>query len=217
MVFKTIACSMMGVGSAIAFTLATVQSAIALPGFTGDFDVSNFTFTASPSGAGNSTNNLDTTNAGTGEVILYGADTNSSTDYIGNGLGDLTANGGASVDWTINITSARAGNISFEWLYNSLDSGVDDTAGYLLNGNYTVLGATNGQSSASPVSILVSNGDVFGFRVFTASNTGGEGYLTISNFQATPVPFEFSSTTGILVFLGGFWGVRQSRKFFSVK
>lgn len=217
MLFKTIASSLIGIGGAITFTLGTIQSAFAIS-FTDAFGVNNFNFTYSPNNAATSANNLDISHVdSTGEVIIYGANNDPSPDYTGNGLGDLSAKGGATVNWTINVTSARAGNISFDWTYNSLDPAIDDTAGYLLNGTYYVLGTKDGDTSigVAPVSLSLSNNDVFGFRVSTNSNTGGYGYLTVNNFQATPtpVPFESSanSSIAILALLGGFWGVQRYR------
>lgn len=205
MVSQKIIGGVLSLSSAIALTVSTTLSASAI-GFTGAYDPSNFTFSSTPSGAGNSGSDLDTTNAATGTVILY------SPDDEFNGLGDLSNNGGATNDWTIQITPARAGTVSFSWAYDTFDSlGSDDNAGYLLNGAYTILGSASGQQSTSPVTITLANGDVFGFRSLTSSNTGGSGQFTVSNFNAQPVPFEFSPTLG-LVLLGGLHGYRRYRK-----
>ncbi|MBD2692763.1 hypothetical protein [Anabaena catenula] len=209
MLLKTFAYSMIGFSSAIALTLGNVKSAFALSGFTGAFDVNNFTLT-STSSSGNITeaNNLNTSNAAAGEGIIFGPDNNDSPGYTGNTLGTKTVR----IDWLINITSASAGNISFRWAYDSLDSFPDDEAGYFVNSTYTTLGTIPVETSAAPIKIPLVNGDTFGFWVSSNTNTGGYGYLTISNFDATPVPFDFSPSTATVVFLGGFWGVRRFRK-----
>lgn len=212
MLLKTFSYSIIGFSSAIALTLGTVKSAFALSGFTGIFDINNFTLTSNPS-SGNITviNNLETTDASNGNVILYGPDNNDSSGYTGNALNTL-GNQVVRINWGISITPTSAGNISFDWIYNSLDPAADDEAGYFVNNSYTTLGTINGQTNAAPVNISLISGDTFGFWVSSNTNTGGYSYLGINNFDATPVPFDFSPSTGMVVFLGGFWGVRWCRK-----
>lgn len=208
MMFKTAIPSLIGLTTTIA--LLTPSSALALTGFTGVYAPSNFTFTPTPSGAGTEGTDLDTTNAETGTVILFSPDVSNS-----NVLGATAA----TIDWTIPITAAREGTISFDWSYEPFDTELgDDSAFYLLNGTPFLLasndGTANTQTSASTINLAVANGDTFGFRVSTLTNTGGTGQFIVNNFDfvATPVPFE-SDALPVLVslsFLGtGLWLKRR--------
>jgi hypothetical protein len=63
-----------------------------------------------------------------------------------------------------------------------------DLAGFLLNGQFSLLADDVNQSSGV-ASFSVSDGDLFGFRVDTLDNIGEAGALTVSNFSApTPEP-----------------------------
>jgi hypothetical protein len=206
MILKTTVPALIGLTTAIA--LLTPSPALAITGFTGVFAPSNFSFTSDPPGAGTPGNDLDITNAGTGTIMLFSPD--DSFNNLGTGFP-------ATIDWTIPITADRAGSISFDWSYEPFDSGIgDDSAFYLLNGTPVVLATNDGtfnvQSSSSPISLTVADGDVFGFRVSTSSNTGGSGVFTVNNFTATPVPFE-SDTLPVLLSLGflgaGVWLKRR--------
>jgi hypothetical protein len=207
MILKTPMPSLIGLTTAI--SLLTPSPALAITGFTGVFAPSNFSFTSDPPGAGTPGNDLDITNAGTGTIMLF------SPDDGFNSLGNTAA----TIDWTIPITENRAGSISFDWSYEPFDSGIgDDSAFYLLNGTPVILatndGTSNIQTSSSPISLTVANGDVFGFRVSTSSNSGGSGAFTVNNFTATPVPFE-SDTLPVLLSLGflgtGVWLKRRHK------
>lgn len=159
--------------------------AMAAFGFTGVYAPSNFTFSSSPSGAGDETNDLDTTNAASGKVILYGPD---------EALNGLTGNPQAAYSqWTIGINSSRAGTVSFGWkYYNQFDPTIgNDSGGYVLNGTFVSIVSNDGnlnntQSSAAPVILNLSQGDSFGFRVSSLTNTGGEGVFTVTDFDFTP-------------------------------
>ena len=87
----------------------------------------------------------------------------------------------------------------------------NDSAGYLYNGNFTLLASLDGQASSSPVTFSLNSGDTFGFRAATLTNDGGAGALSVTNFNVQAVPFEFDATAGILT-LGAIWGVNQWRK-----
>jgi hypothetical protein len=163
---------------------------MALTGFTGAYDPSNWTLT-NPDG------DIDLTNAASGQIDLIGSDTGSTLP--------------ANTDWTISITPARAGSLSFDWSYGTLDTGSDDTAGYLLNGFFTELASVDGETSNSPVTFVLNPGDTFGFRVATLTNSGGPGIFTVSNFNVQPVPFEFSPAVGLGI-LGLNVLYRQRRK-----
>lgn len=180
MTLKTALPALIGLTTAIA--LLTPAAALAITGFTGVFAPSNFSFTPNPPGAGTPDNDLDITNAATGTIILYSPD--DAFNNLGTGVG-------AMIDWTIPITADRAGTISFDWSYEPFDPGIgDDSAFYLLNDIPVVLATNDGtpniQNSLSPISLTVANGDVFGFRVSTLTNSGGAGAFTVHNFTVTP-------------------------------
>jgi hypothetical protein len=111
--------------------------------------------------------------------------------------GDNGSNLSGTTDWTILIDSAMAGDISFNWSYFTLDTPGFDSAGFLLNGQYTPLAVQDGDSSTSPISLTLKNGDIFGFRVQTSTNTDGAGELTI--YESVPEP---STILGTIITLG---------------
>jgi hypothetical protein len=150
--------------------------------FTGAFAPSNWTLTNN-----NADGSVNTTNAPTGTIVLTGGDNGSSLP--------------GTTDWTIPIDSSRAGNISFNWSYFTLDTPGFDSAGFLLNGIYTPLAVQDGDFSTSPVSINVSLGDTFGFRAETVSNTDGPPIFTVFAVSTPTIP-EPSMTLGVLILLG---------------
>jgi uncharacterized protein (TIGR03437 family) len=77
-----------------------------------------------------------------------------------------------------------SGIIKFKYSYASVDDPGYDTAGYLLKGQYTAL--ANADKSSGQVSVSVTAGDVFGFRVESTDNTGEAGILTISDISFPP-------------------------------
>lgn len=147
-------------------------------GFTGPYDVSNWSITAPVGGE------IDTFNAPS-YVILYGPDLE-----IGGEL-SYTISAVASGDW------------SFSWLYTSSDAPEWDGAGYLLNGIYTELASSSGASGALTISVLEN--DIIGFLVRSEDGILGPGVFTVSEFsaptEASPVP-ESGTWCAALV-LGG--------------
>lgn len=159
--------------------------------FTGVYDTGNWTLTNSNVDGNGSIDAGDVTS-----VFLSGSNDDSGLSVF---------NG--TTDWTIAIDPTRAGTITFSWSYFNLDTAGNDIAGYLLNGNFTQLASEDGQSSASPVTVAVNDGDIFGFRVQTLTNSGGAGTFNVSGFQADtlqaqPVPYEFSPTMGLVMIFG---------------
>ena len=136
---------------------------------TGAFAPSNWTLTNTEADG-----SVDT-DVSSGTIILTGGNNGSNLP--------------GTTDWTISINSARAGNISFNWGYSTLDTPGFDSAGYLLNGNYTPLAIKDGDFSTSPVSVNVNINDIFGFRAATSSNSDGPPVLSV--FVDPPaVPWE---------------------------
>lgn len=167
---------------------------LAVTGFTGDYDPSNWTLTNT-----NADGSVDTNNAASGSIDLIGGDSGSESS--------------GATDWVINITPSRAGSVSFDWSYFSLDVPGNDTGGYLLNNIFYQLAATDGDFSTAPVTFLLNPGDTFGFRVATVDNLGSPGIFTVQNFNVQPVavPFQSSPVIGLAVLgLNGLY--RQWRK-----
>jgi uncharacterized repeat protein (TIGR01451 family) len=137
----------------------------------GYFDPSNWTLTNDPP----ATAGLVSTVAGPPvELYVTGGDS---------GVGGTTS---------LTITIPVDGILSFDWGYESADSGCLDAGGVILNGMETELACTDSQvpNFNGTYSVTVSAGDVFGFYADTFDGEFGEGVLGITNFALTP-----SSTT----------------------
>ncbi|MBK9150306.1 MAG: HYR domain-containing protein [Saprospiraceae bacterium] len=135
-------------------------------GFTGQFDVSNWTF-----------NN----NGGDGTVDLSNAPNSISLTGSNNGLG---------VNTTLCITIPANGTLTFSWDYTTLDTDGPffDPFGVLINGLPTVLTDNSGPSSQSgSYSVTLSAGDEFCFNqgsfdgIFGAATTINSLFLFTSN------------------------------------
>lgn len=169
-------------------------------GFNGTYDQSNFTLENN-----NADGSVDTSQADAGEIVLTGGDNGSFSP--------------GTTDWTIDNVG-QTSTVEFSWSFEGENTTFSpfagDRAGYLLNGNFTELATTNGQSSTSPVVLDINQGDSLGLRVETANNTGEPGELTVSNFQSkaqsgTPIPFGISTNTGILALIGGMASIAWRR------
>jgi hypothetical protein len=77
------------------------------------------------------------------------------------------------------LVAPASGTVSFSYSYSSLDFPGFDSAGFILNG-FVQLADSDGEFGGAVFSVLA--GDVFGFRVATADNTGEPGVFTVSNF-----------------------------------
>jgi len=124
--------------------------------------------------------------------------------------GNNSSNLSGTTDWLTTIGINQVGTWQFDWSYFSLDVPGDDRAGYVINGNFTTVATSDGEFSLKPVTFNVYTGDVVGFRVATDTNFGGAGEFTVTNFQVTLIPFEFSPTLGLVGL--GLWGLWNSRK-----
>jgi hypothetical protein len=130
-------------------------------GFAAAYAPSSWTFSANE-GDGS----IDTSNAPS-TIEITGSDSNS---------GDLI-----NTDYT--IEAPGTGIVSFDWDYQSADSGDYDGFGYVLNGVFVKL-ADNDTQGTGTEQVSVETGDAFGFRVFTTDDSGGVGQVTISQFAA---------------------------------
>jgi len=182
--------------------LTSLPSKVMALGFTGDYDPTKWNAVSNT----NANGSVDTTYA----AITHPDDATLNYSIALTG-GNNNSNTEGTTDWTIAITPARAGTLSFTWSYGTVDDPNNDSAGYLYNSIFTSLASSDGASSSSPVILSLNSGDTFGFRVATTTNDGGAGVLTVSNFNVQPVPFEFDATAGVLT-LGAIWGANQWRK-----
>lgn len=134
----------------------------AVIGFTGEYDLANFTLV-------NSTfaNGYATVAPGGLPLVLTGPND-------GSGLAGIT---------DLFIAAPAAGVVQFSYEYSTLDPDPGfDYAGYLLNGSFYLLADTAGQTG--DVTFLVDPGMLFGFRVGSLDNIGEPGILTIVSFSA---------------------------------
>lgn len=155
--------------TALALTLATPAQAIS--GFTGPYDVSNWT-TSAPLPFGGSVN----TGGAPNSISLISGTSDASP---------------GNVDFT--VAAVADGTVSFDWNF-TLTGGLPLSTpfGYLLNGSFTKLTNDFGNTSQNGnASFAVLAGDIFGFRA-NKSNDAASGFstTTITNFSApaTPVP-----------------------------
>ena len=135
---------------------------VELMGFSGFFAPSNWTFSSE----------------GDGDYEFDGSD---SVTITGNDDGT-----GGDSDLTIQVE--LGGTWSFDWDFESTDSGQWDSGGYLLNGNYTELAFNEDAPASGSVTVEVEPGDEIGFRVWSDDGTFGPGVLTISNFNYDEIP-----------------------------
>jgi hypothetical protein len=115
------------------------------------------------------------------------------------------------------ISALAAGIVRFDYSYSSLDvlpPGCDpvacDDAGTLLNGVFT-LRADDLQQRFGTAIFSVRQGDLFGFRVETADNSGEPGVLAISNFSA-PVPEPGNLPIVMVATIAAIWAGRRKTK-----
>ena len=97
--------------------------------------------------------------------------------------GDNQSNLPGDSDITVPITEDVT--INFDWTY-ATDDGVEfDTFGYLINGVFTELTDIDGDifDQSGTETVVLSNGDIFGFRAFTLDNTFGAATATVTNFE----------------------------------
>ena len=166
---------------------ATLMCGNAYAAFDGDYAVGNWT---SISGTGS----IDVSGAPLGVTLTGGND------------------GSGSASSTIfRIAIAETGTLSFDWAYSTNEANSFwDPFGYQLTGvgitQLTTNGAAAGSSQSGSVSIAVTAGDIFGFRLTTRDNGFGSASSAISNFSAplAPSPVPVPPSFGLFGFaLGG--------------
>lgn len=142
----------------------TIQSS---PGFTGEYDVSNFNTVIVPPGAGGS--------------AVETADTITVTG----------GNNGIAGDVYQEVLIPATGTVSFAWSYSTVDAGAQyDRAHYYINGSFDVIPGfnTGGALTQSGIaSVNVSAGQTLGFGIFTTDGRFGAATLKVYFFNG-PVP-----------------------------
>ena len=171
---------------------SAVSSHAAVVGFSGPYDVANWTLTSNPAGGSGSVN----TALAPASVTITGSNDSGPFD--------------AQVDTNYTVVAAGTGLVSFNWSYSSSDFGSFDRFGYLFNGSFTQLAQNDSQGSGS-TQFNVVQGDTFGFRVRSIDNCCGAGVATISSFDA-PVPEPTSMAIFGVGALGMAYGARRRRR-----
>ncbi len=133
-------------------------------------------------------NNWTTDQTATGSVtqdtftLTMTFDSGSQNDYI---------------DRMITIDPTGVGQLTFNWNFLSQETANIHSVGYVLNNAYTVLANSSGDfSDFDPVpqsgtgTVNVAAGDSFAFRIQAELESSSGGEFAITNFNATPVPFE---------------------------
>ncbi len=173
----------------------TVAAGSANADFVGPYDLSKFTLSNTDGGGFPSfTDGLAVTPDGGLSLVLSGGNSGS----------------GLPGDTDFTISAPEAGSVLFDYSYSSLDVPGADFAGYLLNGVFTQLADTDGETGS--IAFAAISGDIFGFRVSTLDNEFEPGILTVSAFNAPgggssiPEPSNFGAVTlsgvaGLLVFM----------------
>jgi hypothetical protein len=124
--------------------------------------------------------------------------------------GDNQSEGFGATDYT--IAAVADGTLSFDWSYSTLEvDPVFDPFLFLLNGNTQLSDNDGGSTQSGSFSTSLLSGETFGFQIATSDNLFGAANVTISNFDITPVPFEFSPVLGVGV-LGGLWAGKRFLK-----
>lgn len=150
--------------------------------------------------------------------LLTGTDTNSNGVIDGAFGGSNEWTGTSYFTFTDNVTSATpvtytisqllgfggyyGGSNGFRFNYNIVGGTVDQSGDPSTGVGLSIGDYSNGYILESSTSALAFTDNVSG--TFSGSDNGG-------TLTATPVPFEFDASTGILT-LGAIWGVNQWRK-----
>ncbi len=172
------------------FVLLTASAHAGITDFAGPYKPAKWTFTSDPALGDGSVDAA----AAPFSITITGSDNGFATNSLGI----------VNTDYT--IAAAASGLVSFDWSYSTADAAGWDGFGYLLNGNFTLLAAQDGEFGFSQFNVL--QGDEFGFRVYADDNVFGPGIATISNFAApnnftaVPEPGSFALVGSALVGVG---------------
>ncbi|MBS9391803.1 MAG: hypothetical protein HEQ29_01085 [Dolichospermum sp. LBC05a] len=116
--------------------------------------------------------------------------------------GDNGSDSFGRTTYSITNTNPLPVKISFNWLYSTNDDPGWDWFDVNQNGIYTDTAIANSNANGT-YTTLIATGDVFGFSIATVDNILGRGSVTISDFSATPVPFESNAApAGMAIVFG---------------
>jgi len=116
-----------------------------------------------------------------------------SFDVIGSADGfDGGANtsGASTTDRTTTFQLVNIGlpaYVSFKWLFSNGEDNTD-IASYFIGNSETILSEAPTSIAAQIASLTVASNGSIAFRVRTTDNIGNPGILSITNFEAVPVP-----------------------------
>jgi hypothetical protein len=183
------------VGALIAAALTAAPMPAAAVGFSGDYDPSNWITTLSPASDGS----VDTSNAPT-DITITGPNNLQALSYV---------------NYTIGAPSS--GTVSFDWLYNTIDSPGVDSFGYLINGVQTQLTDDQTTLPSGISSFSVVSGDIFGFYVASTDGDFSAGIATVYNFNGPRSQSNAGSTdvpapAAVLGVLAAFGWSRKLRR-----
>ena len=180
------------VGALVAAALTAAPMPAVAVGFSGDYDPTNWTTTLSPLSDGS----VDTTNA-PNDITITGPNNGQVPSFI---------------NYTISAPSS--GTVSFDWLYNTIDSPGGDSFGYLINGVQTQLTDDQATLPSGSSSISVVSGDIFGFYVASTDGDFGAGIATVSNFSGpgSPGSTDVPAPAAVLGVLAAFGWSRKLRR-----
>lgn len=102
------------------------------------------------------------------------------------------------IDQRITIDPTGVGQlITFNWNFISLETANIHSVGYVINNAYTTLVYSSGEfidfdpvAQSGTGTVNVAAGDSFAFRIQAELESSSGGEFAITNFNATPVPFE---------------------------
>ena len=176
---------------------ATLMCSNAYAAFDGDYAAANWTLASG-------TGSIDVSGAPLGVTLTGGND------------------GSGSASSTIfSIAIAATGTLSFDWSYATTEgNSFWDPFGYELSGagvtQLTTNGFAAGSNQSGSVSIAVTAGDIFGFRLTTRDNQFGSASSSLSGFSApslTPSPVPVPPSFGLFGFaLGGLVMMQRREK-----
>lgn len=124
---------------------------------------------------------------GDGSIAITSAGSDPAFTITGSNNGT----GGDTALYTETVAASQF--ITFTWQYASADTGgtVYDPAGYILNGVETQLSVNGGPgtgSSGEVDNLLLQQGDVFGFYVYSQDSLYGAGMLAVNEPLPPPPP-----------------------------
>ncbi len=94
-----------------------------------------------------------------------------------------------TADYLTTTVINAPGFATYDWSFTNTDSGADDEFGYMVDGIFYRLddGTGTGSKNNHTTSFFGTPANHFGYRVSTATDSGGALSATVSNFEFTPI------------------------------